>query len=144
MLKISLRLWIGATILSAAVLGCSDPGGSTTKPKSQSAKGGDEEPVAKVDPERGRAVYLGTCVTCHGQHGQGMPNQGVSLRDSKFIVEHNDEQLFEYLKVGRAANAPDSKTGILMPARGGNQAIDDNQLRDVVAFLRLLQQEEAQ
>ncbi len=121
-------------VLLGLMLGCSDESGKNAKPPA----------VSKVDPERGRTVYSASCVTCHGQRGQGMPNQGLPLRDSKFIAEQSDEALLEYLKVGRAVDAPDTKTGLLMPARGGNAAVDDEQLRDVVAFLRVLQLEEAQ
>jgi mono/diheme cytochrome c family protein len=136
-----MRKYAPAVLLLVVLVGCSDESGSKRKiRKSGNTTGGAD--IAEVDPERGRAVFASTCVTCHGQHGQGMPNQGIQIRRSKFIAEKTDQELLEYLKVGRPINSPDNKSGILMPPRGGNSALDDAQLKDVVAFLRVLQKEE--
>ena len=71
--------------------------------------------------------------------GQGMPNQGVNLRISKFIAACSNEQLVTFLKKGREPKDPASVVGRLMPPRGGNRNLDDTELGDIVAFLRQLQ-----
>ena len=93
------------------------------------------------DPERGRLLYMGSCSSCHGQRGQGMPHQGVNLRVSPFIARQSDEQLVSFLKRGRAPGDSDSVQGLLMPPRGGNPALDDAALEAIVGFLRQLQQQ---
>jgi len=89
-------------------------------------------------------LYGNTCLTCHGTRGQGMPNQGVNLRISKFIAACSDEQLLSFLKTGREAKDPTSLVGRLMPPRGGNGSLDDTGLGDIVAFLRQLQDQAKQ
>src|SRR6185312_11373390 len=54
-----------------------------------------------ADPTKGQVLYMQTCTTCHGQSLQGMPHQGVSLRDSKFVATTNDQRLIAFIKVGR-------------------------------------------
>ena len=43
-----------------------------------------------------------------------------------------------FLKTGRAANDPVNVTGYAMPARGGNSSLTDDDLRNVIAYLREL------
>ena len=96
----------------------------------------------KRDPEYGRLLYMGSCSSCHGQGGQGMPHQGANLRGSSFIAKRSDEQLVSFLKSGRAPGDPESVQGLLMPPRGGNPALDDPALNAIVGFLRQLQQQD--
>ena len=94
-----------------------------------------------ADPGKGQALYMQTCTACHGQNLQGMPHQGVSLVDNKFINTTSDRKLVAFLKVGRTPADPKSTTKLLMPARGGNPALDDDGLASIVAFLRQAQKE---
>ena len=103
-----------------------------------------EEAQRGQDPEYGQALYAQTCVTCHGPRGHGMPRQGGNIRDSEFVARSTDEQLVDFLRKGRAAEDPANKLGVLMPARGGNAALDDTSLANIVAFLRKLQVEARQ
>ena len=109
-----------------------------------SGEAADGEPQRGRDPEYGQMLYGNTCLTCHGTRGQGMPNQGVNLRISKFIAACSDEQLVSFLKTGREAKDPTSLVGRLMPPRGGNGSLDDTGLGDIVAFLRQLQDQAKQ
>ena len=93
------------------------------------------------DPAHGRLLYMGSCSSCHGQRGQGMPHQGANLRVSSFIARRSDDDLVSFLKRGRAPGDPESVQGLLMPPRGGNPALDDAALRAIVGFLRRLQQD---
>jgi cytochrome c5 len=91
------------------------------------------------DPAYGEALYASTCTPCHGSRGQGMPHQGANLRTSRFIAEADNVYLVEFLKKGRSPRDPGSIMALLMPPRGGNAALDDTSLGDIVAFLRQIQ-----
>ena len=43
-----------------------------------------------------------------------------------------------FLVVGRPADHPDNENGVQMPPKGGNQALSEDDLHDVVAFLNTL------
>jgi mono/diheme cytochrome c family protein len=88
-----------------------------------------------------KSLYMQNCASCHGTRGQGLPHQGTPLRGNDFIKVHSDQELVKFLADGRAANAPDSVMKIEMPPRGGNSALDDAQLRDLVGYVRFLQTE---
>jgi len=91
-----------------------------------------------ADAAFGQMLFASNCTACHGPRGHGMPRQGPSLRDSKFVAEHTDAQLVAFLRQGRTPADPASLMGMLMPPRGGNRALDDAGLADVVAFVREL------
>jgi disulfide bond formation protein DsbB len=97
-------------------------------------------PAIAGDADAGWERYIESCAACHGPEGNGMPNQGVSLRASRFLSDHTDAELFAFLKAGRLPTDPASVTRMLMPPKGGNAALTDAQLRDVVAHLRTIQQ----
>ena len=96
-----------------------------------------------VDVSKGQMLYMQACTSCHGQRGHGMPHQGVSLRQSKFIESTTDRALVAFLKKGRPATDPKNATGIPMPPRGGNPSLDDDALAHIVAFLRQVQKEQS-
>jgi disulfide bond formation protein DsbB len=96
-----------------------------------------------ADAGKGQVLYAQSCTTCHGQNLQGMPHQGVSLRDSKFIASTNDRKLVAFLKFGRKPTDAGNTTGLLMPPRGGNPSLDDDGLGHIVAFMRQIQHESA-
>jgi cytochrome c oxidase subunit 3 len=90
------------------------------------------------DPKRGAAFWMATCRSCHGPEGRGIPGQGKDMRGSTFIAGKTDAELLAFVKVGRMPFDPLNTTGIQMPPRGGNPMLKDNDLRDVIAFLRTL------
>jgi hypothetical protein len=73
-----------------------------------------------------------------------MPRQGANLRESRFIAQRSDTEMLAFLRSGRRPTDPASVMGLIMPARGGNQGLDDVALTDLVAFLRELQEEAKQ
>jgi disulfide bond formation protein DsbB len=88
--------------------------------------------------ERGKTLFGQTCSVCHGPDGHGVPNLGKDLVNSKFVAENTDAQLLEYVQKGRAANDPLNTTGIAMPARAGNPSLTDDQIRDIIAYIRTI------
>ncbi len=97
-----------------------------------------EAPVAPGDPVSGEAVYASTCATCHGAIGEGVTGLGLPLDSSEFVHSTSDAQLVAFIKEGRDASHPDNTTGVAMPPKGGNPSLTDEDLADVVAFLRTL------
>jgi mono/diheme cytochrome c family protein len=87
---------------------------------------------------RGESVFNGTCIACHGVGGIGVEGLGKPLTTSTFVAGLSDDDLLAFLVVGRADTDPLNTTGMVMPARGGNIALTDADLRDVIAYLRTL------
>lgn len=88
------------------------------------------------DSAAGREVFLGTCVACHGANATGVPGLGKDLTTSSWSAEQTDEQLLAFLLTGRPASDPLNTTGVDMPPKGGNPALTEDDLRNVVAYLR--------
>ena len=86
----------------------------------------------------GKTAFLGTCATCHGKNAYGLPKLGKNLYLNAFVREHTDEEMVAFLKTGRPASDPLNTTKVDMPPKGGNPALTDEQLKDIVAFLRSL------
>jgi cytochrome c1 len=63
---------------------------------------------------------------------------GQNLTTSAFVRQQTDEQLLEFLKKGRMPTDPANVTGMAMPPKGGNPDLTDQDLTDIIAFLRTL------
>jgi disulfide bond formation protein DsbB len=93
----------------------------------------------KATPEQlaaGEKVFMTTCATCHGKDGHGLPKLGKDLHANPFIKEKSDPELLDYVKVGRLAGDPLNTTGVAMPPKGGNPALTDTDITNVIAFIR--------
>ena len=100
------------------------------------ACGGSATPAPFGDVAKGKVVFAGTCATCHGPDAKGLPNLGKDMTISEFIGGQSDDQLLAFVKTGRTTSDPLNTTGVDMPPKGGNPALTDEQLKDVVAFIR--------
>ena len=89
--------------------------------------------------EKVKALFV-TCAACHGPNGEGVTGLGKPFTTSEFIASKTDAELVEFLKVGRAVGDPLNTTGVAMPPKGGNPALTDQELLDLVAFIRTLHQ----
>ncbi len=88
------------------------------------------------DPARGKEKFQGSCASCHGADAKGLPGLGKDLTTSAFVRQQTDAQLLEFIKRGRPATDPANTTGVDMPPRGGNPALTDQDLMDIIAFIR--------
>jgi cytochrome c oxidase subunit 3 len=95
-------------------------------------------PLKAGDIARGRELFRGTCAACHGLRGEGIVGQGKDMRGSPFIGGLDDAGLLAFVKKGRLPNDPLNTTKRLMPARGGNPMLSDDNLVDIVAYVREL------
>ena len=126
-------------LLLAGLAACG--GGDKNEPKESSAPPATVAPQMVGDAKAGESVYMSICVACHGPDARGLPNLGKSMHpdDSQFITSKTDAELVEFIKVGRTPDDPLNTTGVGMPAKGGNPAITEQQLYDVVAWMRTLE-----
>jgi disulfide bond formation protein DsbB len=99
--------------------------------------GGSAEPQG--DAAAGKIAYESTCIACHGVDAKGMPNLGKDLTISQFVKDKTNAEMVEFLKAGRPAGDPLNTVGVDMPPRGGNPALTDEDLLNIVAYVRQLQ-----
>lgn len=104
---------------------------------SEAEESGEGEEIAAGDPEEGKKGFS-TCAGCHGPDGKGLPNLGKDLHNNAFLAEMTDAEAVAFLKVGREATHPLNTTGVAMPPKGGNPAFDDEDLANIVAYVRTL------
>lgn len=97
----------------------------------------------KGDAGEGRKLFAMSCVTCHGPGGDGLNNLAPSLRTSEFIKTNEPAAITRVVKLGRAVTDPQNKSGKMMPAKGGNPFLTDQQVADLVAFVKQLPESSA-
>jgi disulfide bond formation protein DsbB len=134
---------IALSLLFAALLiGCGGGGGNA----SGSTSSNNEAAVAEVeevhtgDAAAGETMYQRSCLACHGADAKGMPNLGKDLTTSDFVQSKTDDELLAFIKVGRPAGDPLNTQGIDMPPKGGNPALSDDDLMNIIAFVRTLEE----
>lgn len=104
-----------------------------------SAAGGDAELAEYI--ASGSKLYASACVACHGPGGTGVAGNGKRLAKNEFIGSLDDEGLLAFIMKGRAPSDPMNSTGIQMPPKGGNPALSEDDVLDIIAYLRTLQDE---
>lgn len=147
--KIHLALLLGAGIALAGLTGCGQSSGnSPSSSDSDSASdqtAASETAAAPAAPsaEHGKQLFATACATCHGPQGQGLPHLGKDLQTSQFAAGLSDSKLADFITQGRAANDPLNTTHVPMPPKGGNPALSAQDISDIVAYVRQLQQQQA-
>ena len=86
----------------------------------------------------GENIFQTTCSACHGFSAQGVSGLGPSMIGNPFVNGQSNESLQQFVMTGRPADHPDNKSGIPMPARGGNMSLTDADILDVVFYIRSL------
>jgi disulfide bond formation protein DsbB len=100
---------------------------------------GDQSAPLTGAAAEGASLFAGTCVACHGFDARGIPGLGKDLVVSEFVSAASDADLVAFIIAGRPATDPANTTGVVMPERGGNPALSDENLASIVAYLRWLQ-----
>ncbi|MCC7362132.1 MAG: cytochrome c [Anaerolineales bacterium] len=129
-LKAKVGLGLLASALAVSLAACG--GGATPAPAATATSAGNAA--------NGETLYLGTCSACHGPDATGVTGLGKNLRTSTFVAEQTDEALLKFIQTGRPASDPLNTTGVDMPPRGGNPALTDANLADIIAYLRSIHQ----
>ena len=70
---------------------------------------------------------------CAGGHNQDAGGNGA------FIADLSDAKMLEFVKTDRPVSDPLNTTGIDMPPKGGNPALTDDQILDIIAYIRTVQ-----
>ncbi len=113
------------------------PPSADEKAAALGAAGGDAELAGYI--ASGTKLFNSTCIACHGPGGVGIQGNGKMLAKNDFIKSQTDDQLLAFVKHGRDPSDPKNTTGIAMPPKGGNPALSDDDLLDVISYLRTLQ-----
>lgn len=133
---------IMATFFIAALSLSACGGGSAPPPVEKKAEAAQPTAapaqVAKGDPAAGQKIFTGTCSACHGPEGKGVQGLGKDMTTSEFIAGKTDDELVAFVKVGRDPSDPLNTTGVAMPPKGGNPALSDDDLYNIVAFIRTI------
>ena len=129
------------TVGLAACGGGDEASSSDTAAQSQSGEEAEAQAEPSGDAEAGKEAFASTCSACHGPAGEGVPGLGKDMTSSEFIAEKSDAELVAFIKVGRDPSDPLNSTGVAMPPKGGNPALSDDDLQDIVAFIRTIHSE---
>jgi len=100
---------------------------------------GGAAPTPFGDSVAGKAAFTSTCITCHGADAKGVTGLGKDLTTSQFLRDQTDEQMLAFLLTGRPSGDPLHTTGVDMPPNGGNPALAEGDLKNIVAYLRTIQ-----
>jgi len=94
----------------------------------------EKEIRLKGDTRRGRTIFKGTCVACHGKFGTGngvlaylISIPMIDFTDDELLEEINDEKLVELIREGK---------GNYMASWKGT--LDDSEIIDVATYVRTL------
>ncbi len=118
--------------LSAFTLPAPDPAAAPVFFR-QAAAGGTETICGFKggNPTHGAEIYAKTCVSCHGADGKGAIPGTPDFTKKGGVLSHPHTALEDHIKNG--FQSPGSP--MPMPARGGNTALSDRDIRDVHAYL---------
>jgi disulfide bond formation protein DsbB len=119
--------------MGLALVACG--GGEPAAPAAQ-----EPQPTATSagDAVAGKTQFDTVCIACHGPGGVGVEGLGKPFTTSEFLLTVNDQELLEFIKTGRPISDPANTTGVDMPPKGGNPALTDEQLMDIIAYIRTL------
>jgi len=95
--------------------------------------------VTPGDPLAGASAYRAVCATCHGVDLGGVVGLGRSLVPSQYVVDTSDDDLVAFIVEGRPIDHPDNITGVAMLPSGGNPTLRDQDIANIVAYIKAQQ-----
>jgi mono/diheme cytochrome c family protein len=131
-----LALALVVVLIAGACGGDSDDDDSSSD--STEAPSDDDDEAVAGDAAAGEEIFAATCSSCHGADAEGVDGLGKTLAPSDFVAETSSADLVIVVTDGRPVDDPDNTTGILMPPKGGNPALSDEDIEDVVAYIKSL------
>ena len=131
------RVTILFSLALALLAACGGAPAASVQPTTPPAA---DPPASTIDLDAGKMLFVATCAACHGPEGKGIENLGKDFTTSEYVNQASDSELLEFIKVGRAADDPLNSTGIIMPAKGGNASLSDDDLLAIIAYMRSIQQ----
>ncbi|MBX3171177.1 MAG: cytochrome c [Candidatus Eremiobacteraeota bacterium] len=124
-------------LLALLSWGCNGQAPPAATSPSSAATTAEPAAVAANPVEAGKKLYESTCSACHAADGAGVPGLGKPLKGSSMLTL-SDAELVDFIKQGRDTSDPKNTTKVAMPPKGGNPALSDNDLGQIVAYLRSL------
>lgn len=91
---------------------------------------------ADIPVNPGHEIYVTSCSACHGANGEGVEGLGKPFTTSVFVASSSDKELMSMIKSGRPIWDSANTTGIDMPPKGGNPALTDEQLSEIIGYIR--------
>lgn len=135
-------LWLAMVSLLIVVLAACGSGADSSSDSSSSSSAAEptvEKAVATGDAVHGKELFTGTCMACHGEGGVGIEGLGKNMTTSEFIKGLSDSELLAFVKTGRSISDPANTTGVDMPLKGGNPTLTDDDIMDIIAYIRTLE-----
>lgn len=80
----------------------------------------------------GKEIYEKTCIACHGANGKGVVPGAANFTDANGPMSKSDKDLLAHIINGY--QTPGSP--MAMPARGGNPALTNDDLKDALKYIR--------
>lgn len=100
-------------------------------PFQASSRQANESP-GTADVIRGKAVYEGSCIACHGADGTGSLPGVPDLTAPGGALAKSDAVLMDHVIDGFQGPG----TPMAMPPKGGDPALTEQDVRDVLAYMR--------
>lgn len=83
------------------------------------------------DAAKGKDVYDGTCVFCHGENGKGEIPGTPNFTKAGGVLSQDDAILISHITDGFESPG----AAMPMPAKGGNTDLSDEDIENVLAYL---------
>lgn len=87
---------------------------------------------AEGDVAKGLKIYEGTCIACHGENGKGEIPGVADFTSKKGSLTKTDDVLFDHILNGFMSDNSDLE----MPALGGNEELSEQEIKNVIAYIR--------
>jgi mono/diheme cytochrome c family protein len=146
----STRIMAVSAIAALALFGCGGGEGGETEQQAEPSAAAPETPatqpaapaaqlpegVTQAMVDEGKTLFhgAGICFTCHGQNGVGVQNLGPSLGDAEWL--HSDGSFQAIVnQVNTGVTASQSRSGTVMPPKGGAATLTDEQVRAIAAYV---------
>lgn len=82
--------------------------------------------------ETGKDMYAENCQSCHASDGRGSMGWVPDLMEEQAWVTMDENDLLNELKLGFRKSGQRMR----MPAKGGNSALSDEDLRKIIIYMR--------
>lgn len=129
-MKTKLFSLFALALIAAAVIAACGGGAPAATPTPEGPKG---------DAGAGKTKFEATCSACHGPDAKGIAGLGKDLTTSEFAKGLSDIDLVAFVTKGRDTSDPANTTGVAMPPKGGNPALSETDLLDIIAYVRTLE-----
>ncbi len=81
---------------------------------------------------KGKEIYQGTCIACHGANGKGEIPGTPNFTKADGVLRQSDDVLIEHITDGYESPGADMP----MPPKGGNEDLTDEDIKAVLAYIR--------